>query len=249
MRLRICLSIALVAALVTAASSCAEDAQFTTRFTPDYPSAPHATISVFGVFKDGRMSAEAWDYFSPVVASGGADGGEASPACPAAFETALLARDMPLFTAVDSYARANGITEGLLEKFAQSAKGDLVMVITQSGKLPATGADGGASLPASQPPPQSGQGRGGMVGRRGSPGSTTGMRRVEPTDALELSAMLYSVHLHRSVGLVGMTYSGHSIDEAVKQFAQKLRATVPASPCAGWNEIHVDEAAIHDIQE
>jgi hypothetical protein len=252
--------------------SCGEgDAQYTTRFIPDYPSSPHASVSVFGVFKDGRMSTEAWDYVVPLlsatdgaaplpstrldteadasVTSTGGSGGSGGGECSAAYQSTLVAKDMTLFNAVDGYTRANGVTEDLLEKFAPSAKGDLVMVITISGHVPTT-SDAG-DTPSMQPsqPPMGGSGRGGMVGRRGMQ-STGSMRRAEADrGSLEMSASFYSRSLHRSVGLVGMSYTGKSADEALKKFVEKVRTVIPAPPCAGWGELKVDEAAIHDIRE
>jgi hypothetical protein len=250
----------LAAAWATLVVSCADDAQFTTRFIPDYPTSPHASVSVFGVYKDGRMSSEAWDLVAAqllgtadaAIEPPPPDSPDASlppgPECNAAYSTSLVTKDMGLFTAVDQYARANGVTEGLLEKFAPSAKGDLIMVITISGHVPTTDAGDTPSMQTNQPP-MGGSGRGGMVGRRGMGGATSGMRRVENRDALEMSATLYSKSLARSVGLVGMSYTGKSADEGLKQFVAKLRTVLPASPCAGWNELKVDEAAIHSIQE
>jgi hypothetical protein len=233
--------------------SCADDAQFATRFAPEYPSTPHATVSVFGVYKDGRMSAETWDYVAPLLSGAAeagldpqldlADGGAGSE-CAAAYETSLVGKDMPLFTAVDSYARANGVTEGLLEKFAPAAKGDLIMAITISGHVP-TPTDAGDN-PTMAAPPAGGSGRGGMVGRRGVQGG--GMRRVEERNALEMSATLYSKTLRRTVGVIAVSYTGKSADEALKRFAEKVRSVVP-HVCAGWGELHVTEDAIKSIEE
>jgi hypothetical protein len=52
---------------------------------------------------------------------------------------------------------------------------------------------------------------------------------------LEMSASLYSVRQHRSVGLVVMQYDGPSVDDALDLFARKLAMTMPATTCAGWN--------------
>jgi hypothetical protein len=255
----------LAAAWAPLVVSCADDAQFTTRFIPDYPTSPHASVSVFGVYKDGRMSSEAWDLVAaqllatadaavpvpeptPELADASALSGGGGSECAAAYSTSLVTKDMSLFTAVDEYARANGVTEGLLEKFAPSAKGDLIMVVTISGHVPAPDAGDTPAMQSSQPP-MGGSGRGGMVGRQGMRGATSGMRRVENRDALEMSATLYSKSLKRTVGLVGMSYTGKSADEGLKTFAARLRSALPASPCAGWGELKVDEAAIHAIQE
>jgi hypothetical protein len=251
--------VALAIAGATLVISCAEDAEYTTRFIPDYPSSPHASVSVFGVYKDGRMSAEAWDYVMPALSGAGdasaaivTDLDAAAPLggeCPAAYQSSLVSKDMTLFTAVDEYARANGVTEGLLEKFAPSARGDLIMVITISGHVPVHDAGDTPSMQTNQPPPLGGSGRGGMVGRRGMGGNATGMRRVEDKTALEMSASLYSKSLHRTVGLVGMAYTGKSGDEALRMFVAKVRGAIPVAPCAGWDDLKVDEAAIHGIQE
>jgi hypothetical protein len=255
-----------LSALLIPLASCADDAEFSAKFAPDYPQTPHASVSTFGVFKDGRMSAEAWDALAPLlmspggvdaalssedIAGTGGDAGAPPPSdCPAAFDTALVAKDMNLFTAVDSYTRANGVTDGLLDKLAQSAKGDLIMVVTISGHVPVPQKDGGGEAPAMQGPsaPMGGSGRGGMVGRRGMPG--TSMRRGgEERQSLDMAASFYSRSLKRAVGVVGMSYTGKNPDEALRQFAAKLKATLGVSPCAGWSELHLTEDALQHIEE
>jgi len=68
--------------------------------------------------------------------------------------------------------------------------------------------------------------------------------------SFEMSASLFSVRDHRSVGLVSMQYSGPSVDDAVSKLAAKLGVELPGSTCSGWNwGAQVDEHRIRELSE
>jgi len=239
MRLRQIVSIAVV---VLAASCGSEEAQFTTRFASDFPQSSHAKLSVFGVFRDGRMNSEAWDEFGPKLTTAL----RAAP-CEVAYSNELISSDGALSAAVDDYARANGVTDDLLGAFAPKAQGDSILLITIAGHPPRPLGDAGAptrSAPAQQPM------RGG--GRRGMGGSTPSMDPRAGTDRSEfdISASVFSIAQSHSVALVSMSYSGRSVDEAVNKFAQKLGETLPGAACVGWKaDVKVDEAQVRKLNE
>ncbi len=202
------------------------DATFTSRqFAAGFTPGPHA-ISVFGVYKDGQMSSGAWDALGPRIAHS-----LGAPRCDAGFTDALATTHNELASAIDDYARADGPTDELLAQIAPAAAGDLILVLTISGKLPVHAAPGEPQdAPAPMPTGGRGGGRGGM--RSGKSG------RIAPaasTDELDLSASLYSVASAQSVAGVSMRYVGTSVDEAIAKFGAKLGETFPRTTCAGWN--------------
>jgi hypothetical protein len=82
------------------------------------------------------------------------------------------------------------------------------------------------------------------------PMSTNDHGSTTDRSIFEVSASLFSVRLHRSVAFVGMTYSGSSTDEALKKFADKLRAEMPGSACSGWKwDVHIDDEPIRTMSE
>src|SRR4051794_14862297 len=107
-------------ALALGSASCGAGVDFDVHYAPGF--APGgAGISVFGVFRDGRMSPESWKELGPVVAEvlgqppddavPGATKRRAAvdPTCQAAYGDALKRARPELFTEVDDYARSNGI--------------------------------------------------------------------------------------------------------------------------------------------
>lgn len=216
---------AAAAMLVACNSGDTRDARFTTRFASDF--APtRRTVSVLGVYEDGRMSPEGWRALGPrVVDALHVDG------CDVGYNALAIANG-PLAAAIDDYARADGPTDDLLAQLSPAAKGDLVLLLTLSGKVPHRGTEAGAprTAPTQQPGGSRGHGMRGGARMRGA----SNPESVD-LDVLDLSASLYSVAQARSVALVAMQYSGSSLDEAISQFAAKLGQAVPGLLCVGWN--------------
>jgi len=214
-------SVALASGLAVAGCGPA-DARFTTRVASDFAPRRHA-VSVLGVYKDGQMSADAWETLRARVSRAlGAD------ACEAGYADALLTSNGALSQAIDDYARSNGPTDELVAQLAPAARGDLVLVVTLSGQLPA-------------PKPKTTASGSSAVAPMGSSGRTRraihnpGFASSADTNELDLSASLFSVALRRSVGLVTMQYYGASVDDAVAKFAERLAATLPEARCDGWD--------------
>jgi hypothetical protein len=216
------------------------DAHFTTKLASDFTPA-HRTVSVLGVYKDGRMSSDGWQALAPRVAPalGAAN-------CDVGYEI-LRSANGALADAIDEYARANGPTDDLLVQLTPAAKGDLVLVLTFAGELPQRMSDAGA--PPRAPPPSAPRGRGGgrMGGMRGA-SHMRGSARSESTadtNLLDISASLFSVSQTRSVALVAMRYSGKSVDDAIAKFAAQLARAFPDAVCVGWNwGAHIDPELI-----
>lgn len=223
----------LVVAIATGVACAGDEAQFNVKYAPEYTKA--GTVSVFGIFKDGRMSPETWDLIGPSLLT--------KQKCETAYGVDLVAASPALSVAIDDYARANGVTDELLELLAPVAKGDTIMVITVAGRPPQMiTPDGGAPRPAPVM-------RGGGRGRGRIPYGSSG-RTMSDGNLFEVSASLFSVRLRRSVALVSMAYSGRDVEVALAKFAVRLSEAIPGIACVGWNwDVHVDEAKIRKLSE
>jgi hypothetical protein len=230
---------------VAAATACAEDeTQWNVRYAPEFPKTP-AKVSILGVFRDGRMNAEAWDELGAKLSSSFGPG-----TCPVAYDKDLVSKNEDLANAIDDYARANGVTDGLLDKIAPAASGDEVLVFTVAGRPHTGGVDGGAAAQQAPMAPPSGGAGGGMRGGR-SRGMGMSPMRMPERNAFEVSASLFSPRDHHSVALVAMDYSGTSAVEALNKFVEKMRVSLPGASCAGWHwdGKGPDAKAIQDIKE
>ena len=223
-----------------------KDASFATQYGPGFQRAGR-TVSVFGVYKDGRMNGEAWSDVGPrfSAALGGAR-------CDSLHESVLVAGDPAVVDAVDDQTRADGLTDGLLDLFAPGAQGDAILVVSMAGRLPTThGVASSAQTQASAPNRKGLGARGaGTQGGGLSPVETGGPMTPYPVqDGLEVSARLFSVREHRTVAVVAMTYTGKNADEAIASFIERLRNELPGMRCQPWNpEVHVDAARVREVR-
>jgi hypothetical protein len=221
---RSCVRPLFAVAMAAATIACTGDTRFTTRFASDF--APqHHVASVLGVYRDGRMSSDAWGSIGPKISAA-----LGAQSCNIAYAEPLVSSNGVLWSAIDDYARANGPTDDLLVQLAPAAKGDLILVLTLAGKAPVH-----VSGPLAEP-----------GGRGPSPGG--GRRQNAETNALDLSASVFSVALGRSVGLVAMEYSGASADEALTLFSSKLAQELRGTTCSGWSwDAKVDAGHIRQM--
>jgi hypothetical protein len=237
---------ALLLAILALSSSCSDPhTHFTTRVASDFPPAGH-TVSVFGIFKEGRMSADMWDELGTDLSAAFATG-----ACQAEYRDDIVTSNAPLSSAIDDYVRANGIGDELLDAVAPAATGDMIVVFTIAGKVGTGAIDAGAGAMPPAPPTTMMRGTTGYRGAHGPMVSGGPMRFFGGNaDGLEVSASLFSVAQHRSVALVAMHYYGDSLQDALGQLAARLRATVPGSTCGAWNAgVHVDDQKIRALVE
>jgi hypothetical protein len=211
-----------VFALVASTVACNSSAHWDTKFASGFTPAGH-TVSVFGVYKNGQMSAEAWDALRPRL--GPLLGGRQ---CEIAGSDPL-ANDA-LFTAVDDYTRTNGPTEDLLAQLAPAARGDLILVLVEAGSLPPQENISVVNSQAPGPSPMASKGTAGLSAFAPKKGSTVGEH-----DVLQLSALLFSVAQGRSVGLIDMQYSGDSVGDAEGEFTARVEQLLPATTCRGWD--------------
>jgi hypothetical protein len=225
-------------ALVIAICGCgSSDAEFATKYASDFRR-EGATISVFGVYKDGRMSADAWNDLSPRFASVFGSG-----SCEVVYGDALLANDAALASAIDDRARLEGVTDELAGVFAPAAAGDAIALVTVLGFPSNEPRRTGASKTQSGPTTSSMRGgrRGGRSGGHGGGQPTPQRDEDAPHDAFEVSISFYSVREHRTVGVVSMKYNGTNPDAGVAGFVEKVRAELPNAKCLGWkHDVRID---------
>jgi hypothetical protein len=227
----------LLASVLTLLDACAgEDAQLTVHVTPEAQAAAPHPISVFGVFRDGRMSSKGWDDFAPRLGVLGLE------PCGAVYDADLVTNDSALVSAIDDYTRNYGITDSLLTAFGPSAKADLILVIVVSGAIPSKHASSESEPPRAVPGPM-----------YRSPRASYAPRAAPRRDlgALEISASLFSTRLHATVAAVALRYTGRSENEAIAKIDAKLKDVFPQGSCAGWDlEGHpVDAATVRNLPE
>lgn len=213
-------------AFAASAVACSPREHWTSRLATDFKPSGH-TVSVFGVYRDGQMSTEAWSalrpHFEPVLGR---------RECEIAHDHSFAGADSPLFVAVDDYAKANGPTDDLLAQLSPAAEGDLILVLVQAGHLPAPEEKTNAvnSSAAAPGPNASGSQRSGL--------STFAPKRHSgdgDPNVLQLSASLFSVAQRRSVALVDLRYSGDSVEDAIGEFTARVARLFPDTTCRGWN--------------
>jgi hypothetical protein len=203
-----------------ALTSCAEENVQVT-YAAGYQRAP-ATISFLGLFKDGRVNAEAWDPVNEAI-----DRHLHGYPCAPLYSNDLTAKNPDLAAAIDDFTRANGVGDELLDKLAPMAKGDLIGIVVMAGQPPQV-IDSGAMPPVEAS---------GNSQRRGRMGGTRGGSRGPVTDhnAFELSVSLYSIKTHKAVGQISMSYTGKTVEDALARFRERFAAETAGSSCSGWS--------------
>jgi hypothetical protein len=229
---------------VVALCACASgEAQFQVKQVPDLPNTPLA-VSILGAYDDGRMNeAVGTDFASDVSRYLGPE------RCVAGFNEQLEAANPEGFAAIEAEAESRGMDDELLRMIAPAAEGDVILALDMSGRL-LTGEDEPAppapsskpKAPATDPNPSQPHHVGGFGrhSRRGAePRSTPHAEEGQPIPDLEVAASFYSVRQQRTVSSVSMRYSGSSLDDGLRQLAEKLATLYPHTVCRPWNWQHV----------
>jgi hypothetical protein len=225
-------------ALIFLGACAHENAAFTTNLSSELLlGTPHA-ISVFGVFRDGRMNARTWDDLSPKLTEM-----LGLEPCPAAYSTDLVTSNTALASAIDDYARSYGVTEPLLDKLALAAKGDLVLVFVVADAVRSKVVE---PEPESRPSPAPAPG----ASRRKRSPAPAGAPR-SGSAAFEMTLSLFSPKDHAMVGAIHLEYTGASEDEALAKIQAKWKELLPNTSCAGWDFVAqpVDAEALRALPE
>lgn len=215
------------------------DVRFTTKFATGFQPAQQR-ISVFGVYKDGRMSPDSWGAVAGRLAPA-----LGAPSCEQAYSESFVGAEREIASAVDEYTLSNGPSDELLGQVAPAAQGDLVLVLTVAGRAP--GPPKGAFAEDANGKGQRGPGGAGGPGPRGAP---RGSSPLKDPSVLDLAAQIFSVAEGRSVGVIELEYAGVSGDDALARFAAKLGQALPGAKCVGWSWAggKVDGAKIRSLE-
>lgn len=173
-------------------------------------------VSIFGVYKDGRMNSEAWGGIAGRISNA-----LGHSACEAGYGTAAFPADRDVTTAIDDYTTSNGPTDDLLAQVAPAAAGDSVMVVTIAGRLPVP-----MKVHVQDQHQAPVAGRGPLRGHRD---------KDVDLNELQLTAQIFSVAQSKTVALVNLDYTGQSMDEAMDKFVAQVGESLAGSRCAGWN--------------
>ncbi len=199
---------------------------FAVNYAPGYVAQP-VKVSVLGVYREGRLDVDGVRALGPELTQTAFH----TDSCALAFDQEMRHAKPAVFGALDDATRTDGITEPLLAALAPAAEGDAIFFITMAGEVRSVPDGGGdRSVPSAS---NSGMGRRpnrGGVGR----GSVNQYREPRDTNALDLTATLYSVKEKKVVAQLAMTYTGTSEVEAQTQFRIKLAQTFPNTTCTGW---------------
>jgi hypothetical protein len=188
------------------------------------------TISIVGIYREGRLSSESWDLIGPAVSPA-----LGSPMCDAGYTDALRAKAPALYDAIDDAARREGLTGDVYEKLAPGAKGELLMVVQFYGAPPAPAQRSGR---AGAPRPGTSPGSSPLRGRHGMSNAGIGGHAPDTfrgeTPNVQLAASLYSIKERRIVGQIELEMEGRDSDEALHAFVERLGDELKGARCAGW---------------
>ena len=209
-----------------AASACGGETQFNVAYARGMPR-NGAKISVFAIKRDGILARKGWDALSEVLSAP-----FGARHCAVGYSEELFEAKPVLAEAIDGYVRANGVTDGLFTQLEPAAQGDMILLVTSSGRTKASTSD-----------PVAADASGGRRGMGGGGGGGRGRRQQLPAethtaaefDGLSLSALFYSVTDHQLGGSIELRYTGRSMEEALAEFRDRLERELPAAHCAGWD--------------
>jgi hypothetical protein len=211
--------------LTLALASCAAgDIQIRTTREPALAEAG-PSVSIVGVYRDGRLSASYWGDLGPFIARA-----LGSDRCEAAWGDRLRREAPDLYARIDEGSRSHGITDDLIEALAPRAEGGLILTLRSSGHLPykrdVTG------LIRRTPDDEARRKR--EQEDRAAPAPSDKPEELADQSALELSASLYSVRARATVARIEMRYTGSRLEDAMQAFRRDLQALVPDAHCVGW---------------
>jgi len=226
-------------------SACHGDTDFDVKQANDFAPSGRMSVSVLGVMKDGLMSQETWESLGPKLSPA-----LRSQKCDTRYDAAFVSENKGVASAVEDYTRANGVTEPLLTAFSTSAEGDLMMVLSVSGRASSDSTPyrpEGAQMPGLAPASGrqgggTGNGYGGGFGNSASPASP-GFGRASPStpngaaaSVFEIAATFYSVREKKPVAQLAMKYTGPREEDAIARFATKLHDYLPNATCVGFKK-------------
>ena len=224
-------------ALALTTTACGEAGVYwDVKFSPGYAPGP-TTVSVLGVYQDGRMSNELRD---EVLRGLAPELGQ--PTCEIAWDDRLRAAEPDLYEEVDRTTQSDGITEDVLDKFTEWSEGDAILVVSLNIRRANQDQRGNGSIGTMT---QGGLGGssfnrpgGPMPGSRGRTGAPLPPGAVRPNtwqgQQIRVSGILFSAKTHAPMGRIILNYLGTNIEDALRRFSKKFGEEMRGSVCKGW---------------
>jgi hypothetical protein len=200
-------------------------------FHVNTPASAHGLrVSVLGVYRDGKLTPEAWDLGAALVQPiGGAS-------CDLFYSSTLVAMHPDLAAAIDAYARANGVAEALLGALAPATASDAILLVEISGHPPKVLRTETRLRPVNP-------------GQRTKPASPYETHTITDGASFDVDVSAYSVAEHKIIAELAMRYTGKDTDAAMQAFTTRLARTFPGWTCAGWKpDVTIEPAAITSLQ-
>jgi hypothetical protein len=198
---------------------------------PPAPARP-MTVSLLGMFHDGRMAPDEWgDLGAPLVA------GISGPSCGILFSPELVTSQAQLADAIDKHARASGVTDALFDALAPATASDAIVLVEISGHAPKVLRT--EITPRYINPAQ-----------RTKPATLNQTRTITDGSAFDIAVSAYSLHDHKVVAAMSMHYTGKDTKGALRAFAEQLGKTFSTWQCASWKaDAPLDPAAIDKVAD
>lgn len=213
----------LAIALGLALAGCGDrQAAFRVKSTPDVKTR-EGTVSVFGVFRDGRLESSAWEDVGA---------GFAADTCPVGYDETLRVSHPEIASAIDASARDDGVGDAAMQKLESYAQGDYILLVTLFGRLPTAKERNEAR--SSSPTFATSQAPARQQGRKGSRPMTQQDDIVPLSGGLQVVTTLYSKREHRTVAGLEMEYTGSTTEGAFAAFWKRWNAEFPGLSCRDW---------------
>jgi hypothetical protein len=198
--------------VASACTSCSDVAHFDVKLAPGTVTGS-TSIAVLGVFRGGRLDRAAWADVAPSLLAAFPQG-----TCAVAFSNELERGDADLYAQIDALAKAEGVSDEVVELVAPHTAADVLLVVYVHDPV-------GLAPSATEH----------LV--RPKPKKNISVPQPLVPKPLELSASFFAVRDHRSLGKLAMSYSGNDFNEALRLFSKRFAETVAGSTCVGfrWN--------------
>ncbi len=209
---------------------CADTSTVHAAYAPGWTRPSRGSISVLGLYRDGRMDADSWDDMEPYAARA-----LGSSACP-----------LPLDDA-STGSRVEGFSDGWLATVAPQATGDYVLVIAEQRE---TTASSGSGSGASSGSGGSGLGKGKAVlllipllpvlAAVLIADELAKEKEKSRENAIDFVAVLFSRAAAKTVVAIHSRVTGMPEAEARRDFAETLGRSFPGLQCGSWKGVPAD---------
>jgi hypothetical protein len=209
---------------------CADASTVHAAYAPGWTRPSRGSISVLGLYRDGRMDADSWDGMEPYAARA-----LGSSACPRPLDDAWTG------------SRVEGISDGWLATVAPLATGDYVLVIAEQRQTTGTTASSGSGSSTSSGSGGSGLGKGKAVlllipllpvlAAVLIADELAKEKEKSQKNAIDFVGVLFSRSAAKTVVAIHSHVTGMPEADARRDFAETLGRSFPGLQCGGWKGV------------